>query len=156
MTPNLYPPKDGTHVKCLLRNNTVAEGIVEEWYNNYVKLKSIDGKSYLIIHHPNEDIVLTKVVVEEIPEDSPEPDPTPTPKSQAALITEKIHLRRAKPRDSGADEQTLDAMTKAELQVELAKQEREIIANKLRDHNLTDVKKVKYGYPGFFKKPRTQ
>lgn len=146
-------PETGQHVKCLLKNNTIAEGIVEEWYNNYVKLKALDGKSYLIIHHPNEDIMLTKVVLDESSENSPAPDPTPTPKSQAQIVADKIRAKKAEGNAEPIDELTLDAMSKAELQIELAKQEREDVAAKLRDHLIGDVKKVKYGQPGFFKKP---
>jgi len=135
-------PEVGQHVKCLLKNNTIAEGIVEEWYNNYVKLKALDGKSYLIIHHPNEDIMLTKVMVEEKEENSA-PPPTLEKVIQEAPV-EPI------------DQMALDAKSKAELQIEMAKQEREIVAAKLREHHIGEVKKVKYGQPGFFKKPSTK
>ena len=54
-------PDTGSHVKLILKNNTVVEGIVEEWFANYVKLKSLDGQSVMIIPHPNEDIMLIKI-----------------------------------------------------------------------------------------------
>jgi hypothetical protein len=157
-------PTAGQHVKCLMKNNTIAEGIVEEWHGNYVKLKALDGKSYLIIHHPGEDIMLTKVMVDENSEE----------KSLAQQVKEKIEAKGTKPRptepqltleeafqqlsteDDTIDMQALDAKSKAQLQVELAKQEREIIAAKLRDHTIEGPKKVQYGYPGLYTKPRTK
>lgn len=149
-------PEVGSHVKCLMKNNTIAEGIVEEWYGNYVKLKALDGQSYMIIHHPNEDIMLTKVMLDNNSEELPAPDPTPTPpKSQAQVIADKIRAK-AEEKVEPIDEQALDAKSKAELQIELAKQEREIVAAKLRDHHVGDVKKVKYGQPGFLPKPRAK
>src|SRR5579885_2752563 len=147
-------PTKGQHVKCLLKNNVVVEGIVEEWFGNYVKLNSIDGKSYSIIHHPDQDIVLTKVVFEEIAENSAESEPPPAP--QTVVVTGPIHLKKTKPKESEQDEMSLEAMTRAERHVELAKQEREIVAAKLRDHHIGGVKRIKYGQPGFYKKPSTK
>jgi len=138
-------PPDGSHVKCILKNNVIAEGIVEEWYGNIVKLKSLDGKSYLIIHHPGEDIVLTKVMVEEISKDSS--------KNQAEIIADKIRAKQVEKEPEPIDQMALDAKSKAELHVELAKQEREEVAAKLRDHHIGEVKRVQYGQPGFYKKP---
>ncbi len=44
----------------------------------------------------------------------------------------------------------------AELKKDIADQERKIIADKLKNHRIGEVTKVNYGYPGFFKKPRTK
>lgn len=136
-------PDIGSHVKCLMKNNTIAEGIVEEWTGNHVKLLALDKQSYMIIHNPNEDIMLTKVMLDDNSEELPAaPPPAPVaPKMQE---------------DESIDPVALNAMSKAELHVELAKQEREIVAAKLRDHHVGDVKKVKYGQPGFLPKPRTK
>lgn len=150
-------PNTGQHVKCLMKNNTIAEGIVEEWYDNYVKLKAIDGKSYLIIHRPGEDIMLTKVMLDENSEENPEPEEGPKPNKPRPtgpqLTLEEAFQQLSSEEDEEAlDMQALDAKSKAELQVQLAKQEREIMAAKLRDHSVEGPKKVMYGYPGLFKK----
>ena len=39
----------GRHVKCFLRNSTVVEGIMEGC-STVIQLRSLDGKSLLIIH----------------------------------------------------------------------------------------------------------
>jgi hypothetical protein len=140
-------PEVGQHVKCMLKNGALAEGIVEEWYNNYVKLLACDHSSIIIIHHPEEDIVLTKIILDDdIAVQYKEPAETP-PKNSAEAEFQKIV------REPSSD---LRNKRLAELKVELAKEERKIIAEKLRDHHIGEVKKVQYGIPGFLKKPRTE
>ena len=142
-------PKEGQHVKCVLRTGAMAEGIVEEWFNNVVQLRSLDGESVLIIPHPNEDIMLIKIVLDK-------------PKSE--VIKEKIikkqthsdlekELQKVYEQPSGDD---LRTKKMAELKVLMAEQEKKIIADKLKDHRIGDTRKVEYGQPEFYKKPRTQ
>ena len=144
-------PKEGQHVKCVLRTGAMAEGIVEEWFNNVVQLRSLDGESILIIPHPNEDIMLIKIVLDK-------------PKSEAEVIKEKIikkqthsdlekELQKVYEQPSGDDLRTKKMV---ELKVLMAEQEKKIIADKLKDHRIGDTRKVEYGQPEFYKKPRTQ
>ena len=56
--------KVGQHVKCLLTNNTLIEGHIIVWELQRVVLKTLDGESILIVHHPERDIMMTKVVLE--------------------------------------------------------------------------------------------
>src|ERR1700679_3910433 len=65
-------PQQGQHVKCFMRSTMVLEGIVEEWTDSQVVLKSLDEKSLMIVHRPVDDIVLTKVILEEPQEISEE------------------------------------------------------------------------------------
>lgn len=144
-------PKVGQHVKCILRNGALAEGIVDEWYNNIVVLQSLDGESVLIITHPAEDIMLIKILLDRVPEElSPkEPDDYgPTKEDVDCSSFEEPAVDYNKP-----DE----LKSLAELRIEKAKQERRIIAEKLKEHR-PSIKggKVEYGYPGLGKKPRPQ
>lgn len=138
-------PEVGQHVKCLLKGGAVAEGIVEEWFNNYVKLRSCDGTGIFIIHHPNEDIVLTKIILDDDIANYKEPAEPP---SQPSSALEAQFLQTLQEPVSNLRTKKL-----AELRVELAKQDRKIIADKLKDHHISEVKKVQYGVPGFLKKP---
>jgi hypothetical protein len=143
-------PKLGQHVKCILRNGAIAEGIVQsDWMNSIVQLLSLDGESVIIIPHPNEDIMLIKIVLDK-------------PKSE--VIKEKIikkqthsdlekELQKVYEQPSGDD---LRTKKMAELKVLMAEQEKKIIADKLKDHRIGDTRKVEYGQPEFYKKPRTQ
>lgn len=134
---------EGQHVKCLLRNSTIVEGIVLKW-DASVELQSLDQKSLLIIHHADQDIVFTKVLLsEEISQESSEATPSVV-EAICSLSNENEEI----------DPMALQAKSTAELRVELAKQERRIIADKLKDHHPGQIQKVEYGYPGLYKKPR--
>jgi hypothetical protein len=156
-------PPDGSHVKILLRNNTIVEGIVKEWYGNVVKLQSLDDKSYVIIPHPEEDIVLIKVL-EGMPKiDLPIVDEVTD--TMDTVTTEGVHMveREIGHLESQFEEaQNLPtddpdkAKTLARLRILMAEQEKKIISEKVRNHYPTEAKKVEYGYPGFFKKPGTK
>ncbi len=137
----------GKHVKIILRNGAMAEGIVEEWYANEVKLKSLDGESFLIITHPAEDIMLIKVFLKE-PEEK-----------QEELQEEQIELeQKFDATHEATDPHDIDGVKSlAQLRIELIKQDRKIIAEKLKNHiPSTGPGKVQYGYPGLGKKPRTK
>lgn len=152
----MNPQKD-QHVKCVLRNGAVAEGIVEEWTGSQVQLKSLDGESILIITHPAEDIMLIKIILT-----------TPTVEEIAAeLEHEKTELeqRFEETRQVHDPNNPDDRKTLAQLRIELAKQDRKIIAEKLKEHKPTQapgktryhypgVQTGNYGYPGSGKKPR--
>jgi len=131
-------PPDKSRVKILLRNNTIAEGIVQEWADT-VKLRSLDDQSYMIILHPKEDIILIKVFLERPSEEKEEIKPT-------SELEQKFQQTIEQPSDEPTRHQSL-----AELRILLSQQERQILANKLRQHHLGETKKVEYGYPRFFK-----
>src|ERR1035437_5331232 len=126
----------GKQVKCLLTNNSVAEGIVEEWLPNLVKLQALDGKSILIIHHPDRDIVLTKIILEEAPEIHKEKPTEIVPDLERQFIEEY----------NKPSEDDLRVQNLAKLKMLLIKQDKEIISKKLKDHNIEEVRTVQYGY----------
>lgn len=139
-------PQAGQHVKCVLRTGTMAEGIVEEWNNNVVQLRSLDGESILIIPHPNEDIMLIKIVlgkpkdhVEEIKEKSTE---------NKSELEEKFQTIYEQPSDDN-----LRTKKMVELKILMIEQDKKIVADKLKDHRIGDTRKVEYGQPKFFSKP---
>lgn len=137
-------PKEGQHVKCFLRTGNVVEGIVEVW-DVPVILKTLDGTSQMIIHSPMQDIMLTKVVLVE----------EPTVQERQQTIAEKIKEQTIEEKRSEPDPMDLNAMTKAQLHVELVEQERQIVADKLKTHfpDSSVPRRKTYGYPGFFQKP---
>lgn len=149
-------PSKGQHVKCILRNGAIAEGIVEEWFNNHVQLKSLDGESILIITHPSEDIMLIKVSLEQ-------------EKSEAERVADKIRAHSSQRAENELDEyfeQAVEAhdptnpddrKSLAELRIELAKEERKIIAEKLKDHRPSPYKPgtTPYHYPPVIMKQKS-
>src|SRR5271166_640284 len=82
-------PEKGQHVKCFMRSTMVLEGIVQEWADTQIVLKSIDDESILIVHHPADDIILTKVMLTKAPEIVEEVLP-PEPTEMQQQIKEKL------------------------------------------------------------------
>jgi hypothetical protein len=151
-------PPDNSHVKILLTNSTLVEGIVEEWFGNAVKLRSLQDNSYLIINNPQENIMLTKVFLgepteetaEETADESSYTPPLMYEDPQTELDQEFEQVYNQPSGDPVRDKSL------AELKTLMAEQDRQIIANKLRSHHIGDTKKVKYEQPGFLKKPVTK
>lgn len=129
-------PQMGQHVKCLLRNSSLIEGVVEEWSTKQVRLKSLDEESILIIMRPDEDIVLIKIMVVKT-------KPTKLKTNLEEEFKETYDL-------PSNDELRIQKL--AELKQLLIKQDKQIIASKIKSHNLGEVKKVDYEYPKFFSK----
>lgn len=149
-------PETGSHVKIILKNNTVVEGIVEEWFGNYVKLKSLDGKSAMIIPHPNEDIMLIKIFLDAEPhssenykskEDYKTEAHTPNYLQEEADIEAKFQAALNLPSDDPTRIKTLAELKKMKNDLE-----RKIFSEKVKNHYIDGTRKVQYGYPGFFKK----
>jgi sRNA-binding regulator protein Hfq len=136
----------GQHVKIFLRNSMVLEGIVEDWTDQSVILKSLDEESQFIIHHPTQDILLTKVILSAPPDEETQLEPTPTAPNFPQEI-EEVSV-----------EEEIDLRTKnlVELKQLKAQQERKILVEKMKDHHIGQVsQKVAYEQPGFRTKPRT-
>lgn len=121
------------HVKLLLNNNIIVEGVVQEWSTDSVKLLSLDKKSISIITHPNEDIRVIKIINDNIIKNNSE-------------LEKEIKETYEQPSND------LRLKSLVELKKELIRQEKEIVASKLNTHNIGEVKEVKYEQPRFFKK----
>lgn len=132
---------EGTRVKVLLRNNTIVDGIVQEW-GETIKLQSLNDQSYMIILHPKEDIILIKV----FPENSSEEIVTVSEEVQTELEQQFQQVLEQPSEDSSR------LKSLAELRELLVSQERQIIANKLKQHHIGQPRKVEYGSPRFFTK----
>lgn len=134
----------GQQVKCFMRNGMVLEGIIEENSTSQCVLKSLDGKSLMIVHRPVEDILLTKVVLE-IPEENPV---TEIPKE---WVAEKTNLRdKLEEVLHPTGEPEADEMNLKQLRTLVIDQEKKIITRKRREHfgsAYTSGKAGKYSTP---------
>jgi hypothetical protein len=132
-------PQAGQRLKIVLRTGTVVDGILEEWAANQVQLRSLDGDSILIIRHPDEDIVLIKIMLDNSEKKKTEPEEN---KTELEKKFDEVHQKS----DPFSD---LSNKSLADLKVEIAKQDREIIARKLREHRPTVGQGLnQYVYPG--------
>jgi hypothetical protein len=123
-----------SHVKILLKNNTIVEGIVEEWGDN-IKLSSLEKDSYIIIQNPKENIVLVKIFIKN------------------KLPQEKIDLEENFQQVvQSPSEDPLRLKSLVELKGLMCKQDKQIISDKLKNHHIESNQLVTYATPNFFKK----
>ena len=123
-------PQQGQHVKCFMRSTMVLEGIVEEWADFQVVLKSLDGQSLMIVHRPVDDIMLTKVILEESQEIIEEIKERPVGALEAQLkIRNKLQEVL-----SPSGELDLDKMNVDQLRELVQEQDRQLITQKKREH----------------------
>jgi hypothetical protein len=124
------------HVKCVFKNGTLVEGIVESWTKEEAILTSLDGESMLIIPRPDDDIMLIKLVLSKpIVKEKTKPE---LPKTE---LEQKFNEVLAQPSDTPGRVETL-----AELRIELAEADRKIITDKLKDHHIGTPQQTKYEY----------
>lgn len=122
-------PEKGQHVRCFMRSSMVLEGTVENWEAALVVLKSLDGKSMMIVHHPAEDIMLTKVILEteeEIPEEKEAPKEWTDAQQDIRGKLQEVMNPSGDP--------DLDKMNLDQLRQLVAEQEKQIILQKRREH----------------------
>ena len=134
----------GSHVKYFLRSGMVLEGIVEEDTAAQIVLRSLDGQSLMILHRPTEDILMTKVMLQPPSEEiSEEPQRPVQPTEMQERIKDKLHEARV------PDDPDLQQKSIAELRELVHLQERQIIAQKRREHFGTAgaAKMTQYTHP---------
>lgn len=123
----------GKHVKYFMRNGMVLEGTIEKDTASECILKSMNGKSNMIIHNPTDDILITKVILEEaeILEDTDiteEKAPKEWLEIQSDLsdkVQEVLHPTH---------NAELNKMNVEELRRMVQEQERQIITQKKKEH----------------------
>lgn len=155
MTPTI-----GQHVKCILRSGAMVEGIIQEWSNNEVQLLSLDAESILIVPHPDQDIMLIKILVEmpeiDLPLVNEVTNTTEVVTSEVLRTAENELERKFQEVKKLPSDDPERIKTLAELRILMAEQEKKIVTEKLRNHYPSETRKVQYGYPGFTKKPSTK
>lgn len=156
--------EQGQHVKCFMRSTMVLEGLVEEWTDAQVVLKSLDGQSLMIIHSPGADIMITKVVLEEPAQEiAEEPQQTERKTPQEWLDEQPqdyIKKKLAEVMDPNG-ELYLDKMNIAQLRQLVHEQEKEMITQKKKEHFGTPnapKRSVPYSNPwgqsAYYQRPR--
>jgi sRNA-binding regulator protein Hfq len=120
----------GQYVKLFLRNGMALEGIVEESTAAQVVLQSLNDQSLMIIHRPNEDIMLTKIMVELPPmsEQKEEPAPPPEPTEMQTQIKSKLHEVLL------TEDPDLKDLSIEELRLLVRQQDKYIIEQKKKEH----------------------
>lgn len=115
-------PIQGQRVKCFMRSSVVLEGIVEEWTEACVVLKSIEDNSFIIVHRPAEDILITRAWNE-----------TSTPKKELPEIKKEIS-EKLRETISQPIESELNKKNIVQLRQLVIEQDKQIIAQKKKQH----------------------
>jgi sRNA-binding regulator protein Hfq len=141
--------ENGQRVKCFMRNSMVLEGIVDNWTAGEVVLKSIDGKNLMIVHHPLDDILVTKVVLEADEENSKEENHKESP-LQPPHVDNKTPIKEklAEVLQSSGDPE-LDKLNVQQLRTMVVEQEKQIISQKRKEHfgSVGNAKMTRYTSP---------
>lgn len=136
----ILPVPNDKHVRVVFRNGTIIEGIVKEWVSNYVELRSLSDESIMIIAHPEEDIMLIKVLPDK---------PVKEPKSAVEEMADKIRAKAAEIVENPpqTEEQAeLQQKSIAELKRMVTEQDRKMIRKRIRDHYPSAYQPRKAGY----------
>lgn len=133
----------GQYIKILFRNTSSVEGTVESWENDDYVLKSSDGKSFLIIQNPKDDIMAIKIMTV-----------SPNEEKSFSNIKDSVEVKDEVIEDMPQiNDQELRIRKLAELRIMQAEIQRKIISEKLKSHSFDEIRKVEYGQPGFLKVP---
>lgn len=153
-------PSENQFVKIFFKNGTQVEGIVQEWGKQII-LSSENSNSVMVITKPNQ-IIMYKIVKELKPQNKVNDYNPPT------VIQEKKDEDYIDPgltthynweiqeEDPNVPKEYLDAKSKVELHKLKIKEEKEVFAKKLKEHQLGEVRKVEYTsheqLPGLYQK----
>lgn len=129
----------GTLVTVSLSNGQVLTGNVENWSTENISLRTAPTAGITIILHPERDIVF--IYFKENMKENIQPPP---------FLEESDQEFEAVLKEPFSD---LKVKKLAELRILRSNIEKDIVANKLRTHSVSGVKKANYGLPEFFKKP---
>lgn len=130
--------KAGKFIKIVFKNNSIIQGIVEEWSDKEVVLFNTEKNKQYIVYNISENALLVQIDQQSKAQIKEEP----------AIIPEVSIIE---PGMTDYDLARLKAKKIAELKVLEAEQEREIVKNKLKSANVPEVHPV-YQIPNFFKK----
>jgi hypothetical protein len=128
------------HIKLVFKNGTVAEGIVQSWTKENATLQSIHDGSQIIVMHPEKDIQMIKIMPDHVE------DQTLAPTNEEIVVQQeqpydaiKENIRE-KVREiqtavaENIDPNDLQSKSIEELRKMVVEQDRQIIANKIRQH----------------------
>jgi hypothetical protein len=127
------------HIKLVFKNGTVAEGIVQSWTKENATLQSIYDGSQIIVMHPEKDIQLIKVMpdnVEQIVEEpvAPYEENADAVKENIREKVREIQAEAAAAMEDNINPNDLNSKSIEELRKMVILQDRQIIANKIRQH----------------------
>jgi len=134
--------EEGAYVKIVFRNGTQVEGYVEEWEENTTTLISEDQLSRFVVLDIKQDVLGIKICYGEV-----------TPKQVQRKFEEVVEEFKAV-QESPNDDLRLETL--ADLKILMNKQEKKIIMDRVRSHDVSEVRIPQYGIPSFLQVKRPQ
>jgi predicted Holliday junction resolvase-like endonuclease len=116
----------GKYIKCVFKNGTVIEGIVKQWTAGDVQLQSLQDQSIMIILHPEDDIMLIKIMPDISSATVEKTDQTSPLKEEIIAKLEEVQATAENPE--------LQKESLKDLRNMVVNQEKQIIANKIKEH----------------------
>jgi len=132
-------PQKGQQIKCFFRTGVLVEGTVEEWSDQQAQLIASDSHSIIIITNPKQDVMMIKIMLTD-----------QKPSNENKKIKDLNINSKIDPKINPFDD--LKNKKLAELKIELNKQEREIISQKMKEHQPTNIQPIRYYYPNILTK----
>jgi len=129
----------GMKITVVMKNAIQISGTVVQWHNNATSILDLANGDRWIIPRTADDVMLIKIIAEQ-------------KKELANLEIEKTELEEEFKETYNQPISDLRLKNLAELKALMNKQEKDIIAQKLKSHEISEVKPVKYEYPNIFKK----
>lgn len=127
-------PQKNQYIKIILIDNLQVEGLVEEWSENKIILKSADSKTISVINNSRQNVILYSIITDFM-----------TPQERQKKLSEmevQFQQEQAKP---SAD--NFRIMRLADLKKAMAEQQKQIVANQLKEHMPRPVNYTKYTNP---------
>jgi sRNA-binding regulator protein Hfq len=127
-------PQVGQFVRLFFRNGIQLEGIIEKWSNAESVLKPNNDENRLLIMQTKQDVMICKIIANHVA-------PEELPKKLNELVSQFQEVYEQPSNDD------LRTKSLAQLKMAMNKQEKQIIANKLKQHTPSNITRVNYGNP---------
>ena len=128
-------PQKGQQIRCIFRNNLIIEGVVEYWSDQQSILQTSDNSGTFIIHNTLADIMVTKVI----------------DKTSSIIVKNELENKFEEVYQNPSNDD-LRVKKMAELKTLMIKQDKKILAEKIKDHNIDNIKQTTYQQPNIFNK----
>jgi sRNA-binding regulator protein Hfq len=147
-------PEKNDYVKIFLKNGMQLEGNVASWGKEII-LSSGDNVNFMVIKKPKQ-IVMYKIEKQHSfkKENTNPTTAAQSPSQEIYQLDSNTYLEDESTDDHESLNKSLELKGKSLAQLHKIKiqQEKEAIANKLKDHQISGPQKVNYELPGFFTK----
>lgn len=147
-------PQKGQYVKVVFKNGTQMEGIVESWSDKKSVLLAEDKQSLMVIMSTAEDVLAFKIILNYLSLEEAKRKLAETQEKFRQILQQPVKPEEIE--TQGLTAIQIKGKNLAQLKSLMIEQEKKIIAEKIREHTLQDVRIPRYEQPRFHKMFRTK